>query len=127
MYFFLVSKNQYELLNSSIKSANDLVSLLHGRIILDEMISTTIYRIFLFLSKVISSLPDFLISEYNYRQLKNELCVSMDNVLYYWLNFNTAPVTFFRAWDEFIFWWDEFQRVMQALNSTDSFINLYMN
>jgi len=127
MYFYLVSQNQYELLNSSIKSANELVNLLQSKTVMDELIHTTIYKIFLFLSRIITSLPDFLISEYDYRQLKNELCVSMDNVLYYWLHFKTAPASFFRAWDEFYFWWDEFQRVIKALSSSNDFIYLYMN
>jgi hypothetical protein len=125
--FFIAFENQFNMIKSIIKSSNDLVLLLKDNTEIDDLIFLTTFKIFLFMSRMIKSVPEILISDYTNNTLKHEISDSFNKVLHKWEIFRKNPKEFIESWEEFIFWWDEYIRIMEKIGKSDNSIYLYMN
>ncbi len=119
--------NQLEMVNSIVKSTNELLPLLRRNAPLNNTIYNTISDILKFLDKVLVVLPDILISERNDRKIKTNLQESFERVISGWGDFFVDSTEFFAAWDEFSGWWSEFERALEILTADNSTIFLSMN
>jgi hypothetical protein len=116
-----------EMVNSIIKSTNELLPLLRENTPINRTIHNTISDILRFLYRVIEIMPDILISEKNNQKIKVNLEASFDRVLAGWNDFIIDKGEFFEAWEEFCLWWEEFERALKGLKEKNSTIYLSMN
>ncbi len=115
------------LIDSIIKSVNELVAILNRNPKVNEMIHVTLSQILLFLSKIIQIIPKILISQYLYENIREELINSLDLLIIAWDSFSKDPELFFIAWDDFYFLWEDFSLEFKEFFTSKSTIFLSMN
>jgi len=115
------------LIDSIIKSVNELVIVLTKNPKVNEMIHITLGQILLFLSKIIQIIPKILISQYVYENIREELINSLELLIIAWDSFSKNSELFFLAWDDFYFLWEDFSIEFKQFFTSKSTIFLSMN
>ncbi|GEM_PF-1827775 len=115
------------LIDSIIKSVNELVIVLTKNPKVNEMIHITLGQILLFLSKIIQIIPKILISQFVYENIREELINSLELLIIAWDSFSKNSELFFLAWDDFYFLWEDFSIEFKQFFTSKSTIFLSMN
>lgn len=124
----LAIKNHLQLVDSIIKSTEDLVKLLEKEITISNTIFNTISEIFNFLEKTINLLPDILILKNRDSRLsKKEIVDSYEDTKLSWFNFVIEQDDFFNKWNDFSNIWKKFYKALSYVNSSSNTIYLSMN
>ena len=115
-------ENHLNLLSSVIKSSNEIIRLIKNNTEISEIVYQTITQIFNFLNKIFKLLPEPLISDTEYKELKNNMIMSYQEVIAGWKNFNEKPLEFVHQWDAFIQNWDLYSAKLSTIKK-----NIYIS
>ena len=125
--YFLINDGQLELVKTIIKSSDELILLLKEKPKLDGLLKHTITQILLLMAKIIHVLPEILLTEHGNRILKHEITSSYSKALNCWTNFSEKPEKFIDAWIEFIFWWEEYYKLVNRIKDKKQTVFISMN
>lgn len=126
---FVWDKQQIELVNSLIKSTNELVKLLFiaEKDEINDNIFNTIKHIFSFLSIFINNTPEVLLAEKSYHLLKIRILDSYKKVIDNWDNYKDNPDDFYQSWNDFNSYWNDFGLFMERVLKSNNTFFLSLN
>lgn len=120
-------ENHFKLVDSILKSTQNLVDLLSSKLELNDKLRSTVGEIFRFISKIINILPDMLVTQENVPNRKKDLIRAFERVVLSWELYPQEADEFVKSWDEFMELWDDFYSNMDNVNKSVRTIFLSMN
>lgn len=124
---YLSVEKQILIINTIVKSLDELVSIMRSTNALSEQIYSTISEILNFLHKVLISLPELLVSDVNIKYKRQDLLDNFDVVLLSWEEFIDDPDIFFDRYTEFSKLWVNFEATLKKIEKSGNTIFLSMN
>ncbi len=118
---------QVNIVNVITKTTDEIIPVIISNPNLDENLKGTIVQVFRFLSKIISMLPDMLITNKKQANHKIELLNTLDIICNAIEQLPQKPELINDAWFEFNYWWNDFNKKINELVESERTIFLSMN
>lgn len=119
--------SHFKMLDTIVVTTNDLVDSLSKADTVDNVIYSTTSEVFKFLSKVLSMVPELLISNYDNSIKKSDLNNSFEDVLHSWSEYIVDKKQFVATWNEFYDLWNRFYQKFKNTNYKENTIFLSLN
>lgn len=127
MFGYLSLQENLETVDSLVKSTEKLVEIFRETPEINETFHSTLKQVFIFIHKIMSLMPQVLISPYKRIQIKEEVLFCFSRVEQAWSDYNSSPEYFYDTWYEFIFWWEEFYKILAKVKNSGNTIFLSLN
>lgn len=118
---------QMLLINTVVKSVDQLVDIMKSTNAISEEIHQTITEILKFLGKVMISLPEILVSEMSVRYRKQDLLDNFDILFDAWIEFLSDSSNFYDNWLIFSEYWKSFEKSLKTIEKSGTTIFLSLN
>jgi hypothetical protein len=115
------------IVNVIVASTNDIIPIIISNPRLDDSLKETMAQVFRFVERIISLLPDILITNKNTANHKNELISRIDKICQIIDQLPEEPIGLQDAWFEFNYWWKDLNDKMKEISASNNTIFLSMN
>ena len=122
-----IIETQVNIVTVIAKTTDEIIPVIIANPELDENLKATIEQVFRFLSKIISMLPDMLITNKKQANHKVELLNTIDRICNSIGTLPNHPELLNDAWFEFNYWWNDFNKKIKELVESERTIYLSMN
>lgn len=120
-------EKQILIINTIVKSLDELVDILKMTNALSEQIYSTISEILNFLKRVLKSLPELLVSDVNVKYKRSDLLEEFEVMMFSWEYFMDEPEEFFEKYKSFSLLWKNFEATLKKIEKSGNTIFLSMN
>lgn len=127
MKFDEIIDSHVNIINTIIKTTDDIIPIIVTNPELDEPLKETIVQVFRFIEKIINLLPDLLTSINKNVNHKYELNKSLNGIIEQLETLPKSPEKLTAVWFEFNYWWKDFNEKLVQLANSQNTVFISMN
>ncbi len=127
MDFDEIIDTHVNIINTIIKSTDDIIPVIVSNPELDEPLKETIIQVFRFIEKILNLLPDLLSSVNKNVDHKQELNRTINGIIEQLEILPKSPEKLTAVWFEFNYWWKDFTEKLIQITNSENTVFLSMN